>query len=763
MSVDPSALDFEAIAAQAPVAWSVIDLEGRQIVGNPVYAELFGYGVHEIARLTVADLTHPEDRDRTDDYLRQLITGEIERYETDKRYVRKDGSVFVGHLIASLLRDEEGTPRAMVGVIQDVTEARALADTVARNEERLSKMLTNISDTVSLVDASGQIHASTGLHTEILGHPTSFWRERSIFDLVHPDETERARAMADEVLGTPGAEVIQEFRVRHHDGHYEEVELAAVNLLEDPAVEAVVLTTRNISARKADERAMVRMRDRALALAEQRAGFVANVSHELRTPLHAVLGLAELLAESDLDDEQARLVAGIHAEATHLRTTVDDLLDYARVEAEGITLEPAPVDLRELVASVVQRASVTEHATGLDVGWHVDERVPAAVMADGHRVEQILTNLVANATKFTPKGHVDVDVRPGPTGTVELCVSDTGPGIAPEHREAVFQPFEQVPGVVSAVGGTGLGLALVHGLVDLMDGTVTLADRDGGGCVFTVRLALAPAGDGPDASGSDAPDAAAAGADVLVVEDNPTNQLLVRQQLERLGHTCTIAPDGAAALELLGPADHGFDIVLMDWQLPDLDGLEVTRRLRTIEEGRGGHVPVVAATASAMPEDRAACRAAGMDDFLPKPIGLDDLKTMIDRWATVTDAPAPATVRADAGEVDRSKIDGLVDDLGDASIVVSLVDSYLTELTNREAALGEALTTGDIEVLHRIGHTLRSTSEMLGATGLVVACRKLEAADDQTDLGPLLAEFRAAAEATRADLVAWQDEQEQAP
>lgn len=759
--VSPEDIDFRAVAAQAPVAWSVIDLDGRQVVGNEVYASMFGYTIEEIASLGVPDLTHPDDQAMTDAYLPRLVSGELDRFEIDKKYVRKDGSVFIGHLVASLMRDVDGAPQALVGVITDVTRERELAQQVAQSEERLSKMLTNISETVSLVAPDGTITATTGFHTEILGYPTAFWDDASIFDLVHPDQRERAEALAAEVLSTPRAELRGEFRVRHRLGHYEEVELAAVNLLDDPAVGAVVLTTRNVSERKAQERELVRVRDRALRLAEQRSAFVANVSHELRTPLHAVLGLAELLDQTELTDEQQSFVAGIAAEATRLRETVDDLLDHARVEADGLVLEPQETGLRDLIDAVVRRNAAAEHAHGLDITCEIDGSVPELAILDEHRVDQVLTNVVGNAVKFTTSGSVAVDAR-AEGHELHVAVEDTGPGIPSELHEQVFEPFTQVPGQSTATSGSGLGLALVRGLVELMGGSVDFGPRPGGGTIFRLRIPFEP-GERKHSSESEdtrTMDPSTSGISVLVVEDNPTNQMLVRQQLGRLGHACTISPDAHDALDRLATADHGFDLVLMDWQLPDIDGLEATRRLRRLEADRTP-VPVIAVTASAMPEDRAACRAAGMDDFLPKPVALADLSAMIDRWA-----PQP-TSSAKGGsataDVDRSRLEHLVDDLGDRSVVASLVTSYLSELEVRRGLLADAHRDGDLEVLHRVGHTLRSTSEMLGAERLVRVCRRMEDASDTTDLDALLTSFTGAADETEAGLRSWLDSQGEEP
>jgi signal transduction histidine kinase/DNA-binding response OmpR family regulator len=583
-----------------------------------------------------------------------------------------------------------------------------------------------------------------------------------VFDLVHPDDAETATRLAASVLTRRGVEQRGELRVAHAAGHYETVELTAVNLLEDPSVEAVVITSRNVTERKEAERELTAIRDSALALADQRAAFVASVSHELRTPVHAVLGLTELLTERVRGSEDAELVAGIRREAERLQSTVDDLLEHSRFEAQGITLRVMPVDVSALVARVVQRAAATSYGAKLTITSAIGPGMPTYVAADEHRLEQVLTNLVANAVKFTAAGEVRLAASWSPDGSLAFEVADTGPGIPASHRELIFEPFVQVPDVAGATGGSGLGLALVRGLLSAMGGTVALDCPPEGGSVFRVEVP-APAAEGPaDIAPPPGPDPGSRGVSVLVVEDNEVNQQLAREQLLRLGHRATVVGLATEALAILAAPDHDHDIVLMDWQLPELDGVEATRLLRAAEAGDGRRrVPVIAMTASALPDDRAHCRDAGMDDFLPKPVSLRDLKTMIDKWApTVADTRSPDVPRAGADRFDASALETLVSDLDDRPAVMSLVSRYLVELDERERELRESAAAGEIERVRRVSHTLRSTSEMMGALGLGDLCRALEASTPEDDLEATMSRFTDAAARARSQLQHWIDEHE---
>jgi len=640
VGLTPDRIDIALVAAQAPVPWAVIDLDGSYVVGNDAFASLFGRTTAMMAGLHLSELTHERSRRTIDDRLAPLAQGELDRLEYDEQCRRADQTVFTGRVIVSLLRDDDGLPLALAGVIEDVTEHRAAMALLASNEDHLSAM-----------------------------------------------------------------------------------------------------------------------RDRALALADQRASFVANVSHELRTPVHAVLGLTELLAERPLGSQDAELVAGIRREAERLRATVDDLLDYSRFEADGITLEIGPTDVQKLVDRVVQRAVATPYGARLAVTGRVETDAPAFVQADEHRLEQVLTNLVGNAAKFTAAGEVRLTVSSPRPGRLAFDVADTGPGIPHSHRELVFEPFVQVPGVTGATGGSGLGLALVRGLVELMGGAITLDCPPEGGSIFRVEVPCTTADAPVESPGSSAPRQNQGGVSVLVVEDNEVNQQLAREQLARLGHRATIVGTGSEALEILARPDHGHELVLMDWQLPDIDGVETTRRFRAGEHHRGARLPVIAMTASALPDDRAQCRAAGMDDFLPKPVSLRDLSAMIERWVP-SDRPdlAETPEPADRDRVDVTALEALVSDLDDRAVVASLVTRYLDELDERGRTLQGAAAAGQLDLLHRVSHTLRSTSEMMGALELRDLCRELEAATPDSDIDSAVARFAGAADLVRSSLRSWLDD-----
>ncbi|MCW5657031.1 MAG: response regulator [Burkholderiaceae bacterium] len=371
-------------------------------------------------------------------------------------------------------------------------------------------------------------------------------------------------------------------------------------------------------------REMVVARRRAEAASQAKSQFLANMSHELRTPLNAILGLARLLQQDGaMPPDQARHVGLIADSASGLAAVVSDILDLCKIEAGHVTLESAPFELHELVNSL--HASFQVLATSRDLAFvlEIAPAVPRIVAGDAHRVRQILANLVNNALKFTAVGGVRVALTPAQAGCVRFEVHDTGPGFDDAERERLFQPFTQADdSTTRRYGGTGLGLSICRELAELMGGRVGAVGRPGSGSEFWFELPLAASTDVPVASDfAQLDEQALVGIRVLVVEDNPVNLLICVALLERRGAQVRQAGDGHAAIEAAQAAaarGEPFDVVLMDLQMPVLGGLEATRRLR--EQWTAADLAVIGLSAAAFASERAEALAAGMDDFVAKPV-----------------------------------------------------------------------------------------------------------------------------------------------
>ena len=399
---------------------------------------------------------------------------------------------------------------------------------------------------------------------------------------------------------------------------------------------------REIEERSATEAALVIAKEQAESASIAKGQFVANMSHEIRTPMNGVLGLLEMLSHGRLSAEQKGLVEVAHSSAESLLNVINDILDFSKIESGRLDLEQIPFDLRRLVEDVAGLFTASARSKQIDLVCFVEPGLPTRVLGDPHRLRQILNNVLGNAVKFSLSGEVAlrVEVCPDEGERSRLCfeISDTGIGMTPEQLKRLFKPFVQADGSTTRrFGGSGLGLAISKDLIELMGGDIQVESTFGRGSLFRIRLPFEHQPDSAEPTAGEAPmlDRPFKGR-VLLAEDNPVNQQVAIGMLMRLGIEPNLVRNGAEAIERL--ASERYDAVLMDMQMPVLDGLGATRQWRERERREGRpHTPIIAMTANAMATDREACFEAGMDDYLAKPVKLADLRETLARWLPAAD------------------------------------------------------------------------------------------------------------------------------
>ncbi len=521
---------------------------------------------------------------------------------------------------------------------------------------------------------------------------------------------------------------------------------------DDAAVTGAVAILEDITLR---ERALAELAESEVALSlaarqatsanEAKSDFLATMSHEIRTPMNGIIGMAEMLTTTPLDAQQREFADLLLKSADHLLLLINDILDFSKVEAGEMQVEHRDFNMLTMVSDVVKLLSPSAQAKGIALSYSYHFAMPREINSDETKLRQILINLVSNAIKFTEQGEVCIGIdnvdREG-EHSLHMEVRDSGIGIAPSLQQVIFDAFRQADSSTTRKhGGTGLGLAICRRYSELLGGSIEVSSTKGGGSTFSVEVPYKVGSTNSVAQQpADLPQAGLA-LRVLVVEDNPVNQKVILHQLEKLGHQAKLAQAGPEAIEHFTVGQ--FDIVLMDWSLPGMNGIEVTRRLRMMEQQQE-HPPthIVGYTANVLPEHRESCTEAGMDDFLAKPCNLVELAQALSKVGSLA---LPVLNKASISE-----LQSLSDD---PNFLAEMITVFLSDAAQSIADLRSAARDDDSEAAATLCHRLKSTSRSLGvdlfaaaATAMEERCRtsELTESDWLESLGTIDETFAAA-------------------
>lgn len=712
------------------------DPDGRLVFLSSAWSQFTGHTVEASHGRALVDLAAPDDREA----LLSALSPARHGFRVKVRFQRPDG-----RLVPTLVVTAPIESGGVVGVVQDITQA------VASQEElsMLSIVASSTDNYVVITDAAGNTEWVNPAFEQKTGYALREIIGRKPGHVLQGPATDRAAvARIREAIAT-GRSVREELVNYSRDGtsYWVQIHITPVRNASGE-VERFIAVQVDVTAAKDHEREMQQQRsalevavvkrtaqlakakEEAETAARARGSFVANMSHEMRTPLNAITGLTRLLGATALEPAQSDYVVKIASAASVLMRTVTDVLDFSRVEADAVELEAAPFRLSSVLRSVDSVVGTLAREKDIDFILRLDPDLPEKVVGDRFRVEQVVINLAGNAVKFTDRGSVTVSMLAAPTADgvgVLFEVADTGSGIEPGEVQRLFEPFTQADSSTARLhGGTGLGLAIVHRLVGLMGGTVEVDSEVDKGSTFRFvlefdhlsddRMVGDPTGALPRSTGTKL-----LGTRVLVVEDNEFNQQVVAELLESEGAVVAVVSNGAEALERVASGGV-FDVVLMDVQMPGMDGMECTRRLRALEGG--ADLLVIAMTANAFDEHRVACLAAGMNDFETKPIDLERLCGTVARWlpdlveAEVADSLPPA--------VDPSVLANLLN-----HDVVKVRRFGLRFVETTRSAFDEiraATVAGDFESVRRLAHGVRPAAAAVGAAPLSRMAGDLESA-----------------------------------
>jgi len=600
---------------------------------------------------TIAESTgmvHPDDQH---ELLRhRQVFGDSEAPELSVRVIRPSGEV--RHVIVRSLveRNEAGVIVARFGTLCDVTELKKAEAAALRSEQRYRFVTDNAPDMITRASLSGEVLFVSPGSVRVFGYQPEEMASLNAQEMVHPDDFDRVvAAMIGMVEGrAPRLPEPLCYRARHKDGHWIWIETNP-NLVFDDKGEPVefIDVIRDVTQTKTFEAELEDARAKAEAAAAAKSAFLANMSHELRTPLTSIIGFSRLLGErEDLAEEARRYARRIQDASGALMAVINDVLDFSKLEAGQAELEIQPLSVPKLVDEAFGIVAIQAAAKGLELKTDLDPKTPALIGGDVARLRQVLLNFLGNAVKFTDEGSISVRTRwrgGKRSGRLKVSVVDTGAGIAADKLERLFERFSQTEVSISRThGGTGLGLAICKATVRLMRGQVGVDTKPGRGSTFWFEIPAAAAEAAPQSTDGEVLDEFPP-LNILMVDDTAVNRELVRLMLEPLG--CRIEEASGGADGVQAAMTRAFDLVLMDVRMPGVDGLEATKLIRAVS-ALNRRTPILALTADVQPENAIACRNAGMDDVIAKPIVPGELLAKLIQWTAAERAEVRAAASA---------------------------------------------------------------------------------------------------------------------
>jgi PAS domain S-box-containing protein len=756
---------YRTMFKNSAVAIMVADTALRLVSWNHLTEELLGMDRSDLAGRNVSTL-HPQQ-----EWEKIWTLGETSEDGTghlETKIIRKTGEVIDVEISLSPLKGPRGETTGSMAVVKDITTRKRAETALREREERLNLAISggdlatwdwNI--TTGHIDVNDRWLDMLGYSREELEPHLSTWEK-----LVHPDDLPRIWSALEAHLQGRTTSYETEHRLRHKSGRWVWIldKGRVTERNQDGRPLRACGTHLDITARKEAEADLKRakeqaeqmsrelleatrrandMVDRAEAANAAKSQFLANMTHEIRTPMNAIIGFSDLLAEQELTAEQREYVGLIRDSGRHLLELINDILDLSKIEAGRFEVELRDCELASALHSVEAMMRSLAEKKGLEFQVICDPDVPDFMHTDCHRLRQCLVNLIGNAIKFTEAGHVRVHVfldEPAAERRLRFDVEDTGIGIAADKQELIFEAFTQADGTTTRkYGGTGLGLTVTRRLAGLLGGAVSVKSQPGQGSVFSLTIPVGVCtGNNAAPQRSPTGKTATSGQNVrlhgrvLVAEDVRTNQILIQRMLERLGLKATVVENGNEAVA--EATANSYDLVLMDVEMPQKNGHEAARELRSL----GVTTPIVALTAHAMKEDRQNCLAAGCDDYLAKPIERDKLIAVLTRYLPTerdnpmcneTQTPNPgrrADVQDNEPQTPVILWDRLISRIGDEDLIRELMPVCIQDNKTRLAALAEAIEANDAPNVKLYAHAIKGSSANLGVTQLSEVARRLE-------------------------------------
>jgi two-component system, sensor histidine kinase and response regulator len=615
------------VLANAPVAMLAIDLKRRITVARGRAVNAAGY-TDTLLGKSITDVFLPHNQ----------ILQHMDRALKGETFMAID-SIIDGlmsfEVWYSPVSDSEHRVAGAIAIGTDITARMKAEDELRRSEEYYRSLVENSSDVTVVSNQEGVIIFAAGQGSKDFGYDASEFVGHQTLDFIHPDKHREQIGRITQSFAKADVVGRGEAPIRCKDGSWIDCEFVGRATVGPDGKPLLVSTVRNISARKSAELELARSRDKALAASRSKSEFLSSMSHEIRTPMNAILGMADLMWETDLNPEQRRYLDTVINNGNALLELINSILDLAKVESGRLSLETVEFDLRELIDKIADILAVRADGKHVELAVIIDQDVPTALIGDPLRLRQVLTNLIGNAIKFTQQGSVVVRVKRAPEAVTKLLfsVADTGIGIPADKIGTLFTPFSQADSSVTRkYGGTGLGLAIVDRLVQLMGGRVGLTSEPGRGSTFSFSCEFQLQPPGAENIAAPVPLIDLHQVKVLVVDDNETNRIILREMVAPRGAIVIEAASGKEGIdkfESARQAGQPFRLLIADQLMPGMDGLEMVSRIRALSPAK--QLTIMMLTSTDLPETLAKVRALGIGCYIVKPIKRSELYAAIAR------------------------------------------------------------------------------------------------------------------------------------
>ncbi|KQT41290.1 MULTISPECIES: PAS domain S-box protein [unclassified Methylophilus] len=718
--------------------------------------EMTGWAVEDFLNGSVnfAQLIHPDDAQRIQPIVEAAV-GNRTNYAIEYRITDRNGNEKWISEFASAIYSNDGRAEALDGVMLDVTESKH------KNAE-FEGIANAINNSTSMAEFSidGFVLNANRSFLDLLGYELVEIRGRHHSILCPPDFVSTDRYKQKWISLKKGEFVHGEFL--RYGKHGKQIWIHASyspirNI--DGKVIKVVMFMIDISERKQMEQEMLQAKDKAEEAANVKSTFLANMSHEIRTPMNSIIGFSELLLDTAMQQEQRNYLSTISQSAKSLLHLLNDILDSAKLEKGMLELEILDFSMRELVDSVISSLWLQARKKQIELKLSLDPQAAGYYKGAEHRIRQVLTNLLGNAVKFTESGYVELKVYPTPHGEIQFDLIDTGIGIDADRLESIFAPFTQADATMSRrFGGTGLGTTISKQLVELMNGRITAASTLGQGSCFSVTLPLAEGTRKESPIELNPSQNFLPSLNILAADDIEQNRKLLHIMLEKQGHRVTLATNGQEVIDAL--QTRAFDIILMDVQMPVVDGLTASIRIREMEREAGwDRTPIIALTASVLEQDRLAAKQADMDGFSSKPIELPLLLAEMARVLHGVTVSPPATHIAQTMTQQDIDLNKGVMLWGDLQIYLHEVGQYLLETPRHIDNLTDAIQANDLATLKLIAHANKGVSANLALPKMQSIYHALEHITEETwqESGALIEKLQTFAQALQQAFTSLQD------